>query len=166
MANSRSDPGQVIVRVLREDGPLCERCVAHRAEIRISEVAPILEGLRASHQIAVQHGPCPECQNPTQTFSASVDTPRAGIDSSTWWNDPRWLAGGPAERRVFVLTRLRMLDERKFQEVMWTMFRRGIEPADIDRDQWLDILLDMGATPTEVRDVMSKLGFAPFRIGD
>ena len=167
MAGSGSDAEQVIVRVLREDGTRCERCVAHRAEMRISEIAPILEVLRARREIAVRHGRCPECQSLTQTFSVSaVDTQRVGIGSSAWWSDPLWPVSGPAERRVFVLTKLRMLDEKKFREVMWAMFRRGIEPADINRDQWLDILLDMGAMPTEVRDVMSKLGFAPFRIGD
>jgi len=89
MAGSGSDAEQVIVRVLREDGTRCERCVAHRAEMRISEIAPILEMLRARREIAVRHGRCPECQSLTQTFSVSaVDTERVGIGSSAWWTWP------------------------------------------------------------------------------
>jgi len=62
------DGGRVLTVLLAEYGPLCERCLAHRVRLTLSQVAAMLESLRRSIAFRAEHGKCPECQQFTKTF--------------------------------------------------------------------------------------------------
>ena len=63
------DASRVLVVLLREYGPLCERCLAYHARMTISRVADMLDSLRQHVALRVEHCECPGCQQFTQAFS-------------------------------------------------------------------------------------------------
>ena len=73
------DPRRVLlVLLLTEYGPLCERCLADHARITISHVAAVLDTLREHVALRVDHCGCPGCQQFTQTFSLAKTHDDAG----------------------------------------------------------------------------------------
>ncbi len=64
-----TDPRRFIAVLLREHGPVCERCLAHHARLMPSEAAAVLEGLKGQIALRVEHAECPECHQFTQLFS-------------------------------------------------------------------------------------------------
>jgi hypothetical protein len=64
-----ADPRRVLMVLLTEYGPLCERCLAYHARLTISHVAAMLETLREHVALRVEHCECPGCHQFTQAFS-------------------------------------------------------------------------------------------------
>jgi hypothetical protein len=64
-----ADPRRVLMVLLTEYGPLCERCLAYHARLTISHVAAMLDTLRAHVALRVEHSECPGCHQFTQVFS-------------------------------------------------------------------------------------------------
>jgi len=63
------DSRRVLVVLLTEYGPLCERCLAYHARTSLSHAATMLQTLTEHVALLVEHGECPGCHQFTQTFS-------------------------------------------------------------------------------------------------
>lgn len=68
-ASLMPDLDRVLVVLLTEYGPLCERCLAHHARMTLSQVAAALATLCQTVAVRVEHGECPGCEQFTQVFS-------------------------------------------------------------------------------------------------
>jgi len=62
-------------------------------------------------------------------------------------------------RGLFILRKLREHDPARLQDVLADLYRDDVpDPQDIGKFEWQTILVYMGATDEEVRDVQKRMG--------
>ena len=128
--------------------------------------------------------------------------PESGLGSTGWWSNPEWQrAASPAEKRAFVLEKLRAFKRERFMDVTYDRLMEWLEARirqddvmedlpsqpgqpgadlpgvpdgetadlpcadiyDCSPEEWQAVLDRMGATPSEVREVMVRLGLERWR---
>jgi len=101
-----------------------------------------------------------------------VETAKNGIGCDGWFTGPEWQqAVSRRLERLFLLTKLYLTVpgfRTVFIDVLIKPYANIFAPAkkiredEITKDQWWQLLHGVGASPQEIRTVLSKLGFDPW----
>jgi len=61
--------GRILIELLKEYGPLCEPCLSHHVRMPVARVTVVLNRLRQSVAVRIDHDQCLRCAEFTQTFA-------------------------------------------------------------------------------------------------
>ena len=64
-----SNVGRILLELLNDRGPLCEPCLAHHARMPRSRVTAVLNRLRESVAVRIEHDQCLRCGEYVQTLA-------------------------------------------------------------------------------------------------
>jgi hypothetical protein len=84
----------------------------------------------------------------------------APLGLEDWWDEPHYKrCYTPNLRGEFILIKLMQRDPKKFQTLMADIFhRREPLPEDLTASDWRFILASMGASGSEIADVLTRMG--------
>ena len=82
------------------------------------------------------------------------------LNLDPWWDEPAYKTCNTFRLRgLFIFDKLKQHDAARFAEVMADLYRDEVpDPQDIGKFEWQTILVFMGASEEEIKDVRLRMG--------
>jgi len=81
----------------------------------------------------------------------------SGLDA--WWDEPAYKTCNTVPPGLFIFDKLKQHEAPTFAEVLADLYQDGQpDPEDIGKFEWQTILVYMGASDEEIKDVQMRMG--------